>query len=151
VNRAQLFVVGQFALFALLALSLIIFPPGQSSVLRVIGLVTIVLAFVILALAIREFRARNAMLPNIAPTPNSQAALVSSGIYARIRHPIYTSVLLSAIGVALAHGHIAIMVIALGMVVFFTFKAIYEESLLRTVYPQYRDYMLHTGRFLPFL
>jgi protein-S-isoprenylcysteine O-methyltransferase Ste14 len=149
-NRAELYVIGQFALFALLAVSLIIFPPGQMSFLRLIGLILIVAAFVVLALAIREFRRRNAILPNITPTPNSSAALVSSGVYARVRHPIYTSVLLGAIGVALAHGHFAVMLIALVMVVFFTAKAKYEESLLRTVYPEYGDYMTHTGRFLPF-
>ena len=149
-NRAQLYVVGQFVLFALLALALIIFPPGQTPVLRLIGLVLIVVAFIILALAVREFRQRSAVLPNITPTPNSQASLVSTGIYAHVRHPIYAAVLLGAIGVALAHGHFVVMLIALGMVAFFNTKARYEESLLRTVYLEYSDYMTHTGRFLPF-
>ncbi|MEO8391884.1 MAG: isoprenylcysteine carboxylmethyltransferase family protein [Chloroflexota bacterium] len=150
-DRAQIYVVGQFVLFAVLGISLILFPIGQTPVLRVIGLVGILLAFVVLALAVREFRVRNAMLPNITPTPNSRASLVSSGIYARIRHPIYTAVLLGALGVALVHGHVAILLVALVMMVFFTFKAIYEESLLRAVYPEYGEYMTHTGRFLPFL
>ena len=150
-NRAQLYVIGQFVLFALLAVSLLIFPPGQTLILRVVGLICIIVAFVVLALAIHEFQARNAILPNITPTPNARAALVGSGIYGHVRHPIYTSVLLGAIGVALAHGHFAVMVIALGMIVFFTFKAIYEESLLSAVYSEYSDYITHTGRFLPFL
>ncbi len=150
-NRAQLFVVGQFVLFALLALSLIVFPLGQTFILRILGLACIVIAFTILVLAIREFRLRTAILPNITPTPNTRASLVTSGIYSRIRHPIYTSVLLGAVGVALAHGHFVVMGIALGMIVFFTFKAIYEESLLSAAYPEYRAYITHTGRFLPFL
>jgi len=150
-NRAGLYVVGQFVLFAVLAVSLIVFPLGQVPLLRLVGLICIAIAFIVLALAIREFRARNAILPNITPTPNSRAALVSSGIYAYIRHPIYTSVLLGSVGVALAHGNIAVMVIAAIMIVFFTFKAIYEESLLRVAYPEYGAYMTHTGRFLPFL
>ena len=150
-NRAQLYVVGQFVLFALLALAIVLFPPGQTPLLRVIGLILIVSAFVVLALAVGEHRAKNAMLPNITPTPNSQAALVESGIYARVRHPIYTAVLLGALGVALAHGHIILMLIALLMIVFFTFKSLYEESLLRAAYPQYSAYMKRTGRFLPFL
>lgn len=149
-NRAQLYVVGQFVLFAILALSLIVFPLGQTPLLHLIGLILIVAAFVVLALAIREFRLRNAMLPNITPTPDSHAALVSSGIYGYVRHPIYSAVLLGAIGVALAHGHFAVMGVALVMVVFFSAKARYEESLLRTVYPGYSNYMTHTGRFLPF-
>ena len=59
--------------------------------------------------------------------------------------------LLGALGVALAHGHIAVLLIALVMIVFFTFKSLYEESLLRAAYPQYRDYMTRTGRVLPYL
>lgn len=150
-NRAQLYVAGQFALFALLALSLIVFPTGQTLFLRLVGFVLIAVAFIVLALAIREHAAKNASLPNITPTPNAQAALVDSGVYARVRHPIYSAVLLGALGVALAHGHIAVLLIALVMIVFFTFKSLYEESLLRAAYPQYRDYMTRTGRFLPYL
>ena len=44
-----------------------------------------------------------------------------------------------------------VLLIALLMIVFFTYKSIYEESLLRAVYPQYDQYATHTGRFLPFL
>ncbi|HVU11327.1 MAG TPA: isoprenylcysteine carboxylmethyltransferase family protein [Phototrophicaceae bacterium] len=150
-SRAQLYVVGQFVLFALLALALIVFPPGQTALLRGIGLLLIVIAFLILALAVREFQVKNATLPNITPTPNAQAALVDTGIYAHVRHPIYTAVLVGALGVALAHGHVAVLLIALVMIVFFTYKSMYEESLLRVVYPQYDQYRTHTGRFLPFL
>ncbi len=105
----------------------------------------------ILGLAVREYGARNAMLPNVTPTPNSRASLVESGIYAHVRHPIYSSVLAGALGVALAHGHIVVIGIALFMIVFFTFKSRYEESLLRAAYPQYAEYMTRTGRFLPLI
>ncbi len=150
-NRAQLYVVGQFTLFGIFAIALVVFPLGQVPLLRVIGLVLIVVAFAVLALAVREFAARNATLPNITPTPKARASLVESGIYGYVRHPIYTSVLVGAVGVALVHGYFAVMLIALVMVLFFTIKSRYEESLLRAAYPQYAAYMTHTGRFLPFL
>ncbi|NJL56045.1 isoprenylcysteine carboxylmethyltransferase family protein, partial [bacterium] len=83
------------------------------------------------------------------PTPNERAALVQTGLYARIRHPIYTGVLITGIGAALAHGHIIILAIAAILAIFFTVKARYEESLLGVVYPEYADYRQRTGRFLP--
>lgn len=149
-SRAQLYVAIQFALFAALALALIIFPPGQTPLLRIMGLALIIVAFAVLALAVLEYRRANASLPNVTPTPDSQAGLVTSGIYARIRHPIYTAVLSGAFGVALAHGHWAAMAVALVMLPFFTAKSRYEETLLKAAYPQYETYMRHTGRFLPF-
>lgn len=150
-NRAQLFVAGQFALFAVLALSLVMFPTGQTTLLRLVGFALVVIAFCVLALAIREHTVRNGMLPNVTPTPNQRAELVESGMYAHIRHPIYSGVLLGAVGVALVHGHFAVMLVALVLVAFFTVKSRYEESLLRGIYPQYGAYMTRTGRFLPFL
>lgn len=150
-SRANLYVAGQFALFGMLAIALLIFPIGQIPVLRIVGLALIVIGFVVIALAIREFAVRNAGLPNIAPTPTANADLVQTGIYTRIRHPIYTGVLAGALGVALAHGHLAVMLVALLMIVFFTYKSRFEETLLKTVYPQYAEYMGRSGRFLPFL
>lgn len=150
-SRAAAYVVGQFVLFGVLAVSLVLFPIVDSGILRWIGAALVVAAFVLLALAIWEFQKRNATLPNVTPTPKQQADLVQSGVYRAVRHPIYTSVLAGALGVALLHGHVAVLVIALLMIPFFTAKSRYEETLLRAAYPQYDDYMTRTGRFLPFL
>ena len=150
-SRAQGYVAVQFALFAALAGTLLLFPTGQAPPLRVLGLVMIGVAVVVLALAVLEYRKVNASLPNVVPTPDAHAGLVTSGIYSKIRHPIYTAVLLGAFGLALAHGHFAPLVVALVMILFFTHKAMYEEQLLQAAYPQYTEYMQQTGRFLPFL
>lgn len=150
-SRAALYVVGQFVLFGIMAVALIIFPPEQLLLLRLIGLALIVAGFAVLALAVLEHQRRNAAMPNITPTPNARAGLVETGMYRYVRHPIYTGVLLGAVGAALAHGHFAVMLVALVMIGFFTYKSKYEESLLRAAYPQYADYMTRTGRFLPFL
>ncbi|MCZ2096974.1 MAG: isoprenylcysteine carboxylmethyltransferase family protein [Anaerolineae bacterium] len=150
-SKASLYVAGQFILLGIFATALVVFPMGQYPVGRAIGLLLIAAAVVILALAVREFAIRNRTIPNITPTPTTAAALVESGVYSRVRHPIYTSVLMGSIGVALVHGHFAIMLVALVLVVFFTVKSRFEESLLRTAYPQYDAYMTRTGRFLPYL
>ncbi len=149
-SRATLFVIGQFVLFGIMAVALIVFPLGGSTPLRIIGLLLIVLGFAVLTIAIWEHMRRNATLPNITPTPNAHVGLVDTGLYAYVRHPIYSGVLIGAVGVALAHGHLVPMIVALVMIVFFTFKSRYEEGLLRATYPEYAAYMTHTGRFLPF-
>jgi protein-S-isoprenylcysteine O-methyltransferase Ste14 len=129
----------------------VLFPLGQTPLLRVVGLALIVLGVLFLALAGYAYWKTNHALPYVTPTPNAGAKLVETGIYSRVRHPIYTAVLLGAFGLALAHGHVAPLLIALIMGVFFTAKARYEETMLRGVYPTYANYMERTGRFLPFL
>ncbi len=150
-SRSGLFVIGQFVLFGIMAITLVVFPLGGSTPLRIVGLVLIVLGFAVLTLAIWEHMRRNATLPYVTPTPNRHVGLVDSGLYAYVRHPIYSGVLTGAVGVALAHGHLVPMIVALVMIVFFTFKSRHEESLLRAIYPEYAAYMTHTGRFLPFI
>jgi len=151
VNRAQQFVLAQFALFALFGIGFILLPFTLGGDLRWMGGVLIVIGGVILALAIYEHNVRNQALPNIEPTPNQKVALIDSGLYSQIRHPIYTAVLTVAFGIALFHGHIALLALACGMVIFFTYKSMYEETLLTQAYSKYEEYVKHTGRFLPFL
>ena len=150
-SRASQYVTGQFVLFAVIALSLLLFPPGENTLLRGVGVLLAVAGVGVLALAVSAYQRANAALPHVEPTPDAKAELVTSGVYARVRHPIYTAVLLGGVGVALAHGHIAVIVLALLLIPFFTFKSRYEEKLLRGAYPEYAGYMTRTGRFLPFL
>lgn len=119
--------------------------------MRLLGLALAALGILFLALAVYAYWQTNHMLPFITPTPNTQARLVESGIYARVRHPIYTAVLLGAFGLALGHGHIVPLLVAVILFIFFTAKSRYEEHMLRAAYPGYAAYMQRTGRFLPFL
>lgn len=150
-SRASQYVAGQFVLFALIAVSLFLFPLGQNALLRLVGVLLALAGIVVLGLAVYAYQRANAALPHVEPTPDAHAELVTSGVYARVRHPIYTAVLLGGTGVALAHGHIAVIVLALLLIPFFTFKSRYEEKLLCGAYPEYTDYMTRTGRFMPFL
>jgi protein-S-isoprenylcysteine O-methyltransferase Ste14 len=150
-SRAQTFVVVQFGLLAALGISLMATPSEPAPIVRMLGQALIVGATIVLVLAVLAYRTTNRSLPNVTPTPNAHAALVTSGVYSVIRHPIYTAVLLASVGVALTHGHALPLVLAAVMVGFFTLKARYEEQLLSAVYPEYKAYMARTGRFLPFL
>jgi protein-S-isoprenylcysteine O-methyltransferase Ste14 len=76
--------------------------------------------------------------------------LIRSGPYARIRHPIYTGILLATIGTALAVGEYRGLV-AVGMfLVGFTRKARKEESFLAAEFGSaFEEHCRQTGFFLP--
>jgi protein-S-isoprenylcysteine O-methyltransferase Ste14 len=85
------------------------------------------------------------------PKPRQGATLITGGIYGWIRHPLYTSVTLAAIGWALAWRSWPSLVAASLLVPFFTAKAAREERWLRGQFPGYADYVRRTRRFLPWI
>ncbi len=148
-TKAQLLVGLQGVLFAALLAVFLLFPPQLTLVGLAIGFVLMGAAVVTLMRSVQAHQSTNATMPNISPTPKSDTALVERGIYSRVRHPIYSSVLLGTLGASLAHGHVAGLGVWVVIVVFFTYKSLYEETLLQTQYPQYGQYMTRTGRFVP--
>lgn len=148
-TRARLLVVIQFVLFVLLAGAFFFFPDSQGLALRLLGMAVTLLGLVVIGLSIwTHFRANRAMV-NVSPEPNASNQLVETGIYARIRHPIYTGVMLAAVGAAVTHGHVAGLVIAILLCIFFAYKSTVEERWLMQVYPTYADYRIRAGRFWP--
>jgi len=144
-NKAQQLVAIQLVLFAALGISLLVFPSEQSLPLRVFGLLIAALGGVVGLVAIQQHPGG----PNVTPTPKDTSPLLQSGIYGQIRHPIYTGVILGGLGLAMFHGHIVPLLAAFVLVPFFTYKSLYEESLLKQAYPDYAAYMTRTGRFTP--
>lgn len=92
-----------------------------------------------------------ALGPNLTPFPRplERSELVRSGIYALIRHPLYTCVMLASFGWALFWGSGASFAAACLLVPFFAFKARREERWLRRKFPSYEDYSVQVPRFLP--
>ncbi len=83
------------------------------------------------------------------PSPKQNGQLVQHGLYALIRHPIYTGILFSTIGYALYSGSAFKMVIGLLFYLLFFLKSNYEEAKLEGKFKEYEDYRKKTGRFLP--
>lgn len=148
-TKAQILVGIQFVLFAALLAVFVLFPTQITIFGLVVGFVLMGAAVVVLMLSVQAHQSTNATMPNVSPTPKSDTELVERGIYSRVRHPIYSSVLLGTLGASLAHGHVAGLGVWVVIVVFFTYKSLYEETLLQTQYPQYGQYMTRTGRFIP--
>ena len=77
--------------------------------------------------------------------------LVTAGPYARVRHPIYTGVILALLGTAVVTGTGALLV-ALAFVGYFLASASREERHLRSEFPEaFRAYQARTKRFIPYL
>jgi protein-S-isoprenylcysteine O-methyltransferase Ste14 len=76
--------------------------------------------------------------------------LVGSGPYRRIRHPIYTGMLLGIAGTALAIGEIrGLLALAIALLAFYV-KARKEETWLsREFGERFHDHARRTGMFLP--
>jgi protein-S-isoprenylcysteine O-methyltransferase Ste14 len=148
-TQAQRFVFTQFILFAALAISFVLLPAGQVGWARGLGLALAALGLGVIVLAVLQHYGINRNIVNVSPEPNQQNQLVQTGLYGLVRHPIYTGVILAALGTALAHGHLIALLIALVICAFFTYKSTFEESLLMQAYPEYAAYRQRTGRFLP--
>jgi protein-S-isoprenylcysteine O-methyltransferase Ste14 len=82
------------------------------------------------------------------PHPATGAELVESGIYGRVRHPIYGGILLGAAGWALLTAAPIAVAAALVLVPFFWAKSTVEERWLATRYPGYDAYRRRTRRFI---
>lgn len=83
------------------------------------------------------------------PRPGPGAQFVQTGIYARIRHPLYLSVMLASLGWALLWQSWPALVAALALIPFLHAKARREERWLREAFPQYPDYAKRVPGFIP--
>jgi protein-S-isoprenylcysteine O-methyltransferase Ste14 len=83
------------------------------------------------------------------PVPRGAGELTTTGLYAWVRHPIYTGVLLVVVGLVVGSGSLVTLVVGVLTVVFFQVKARWEEHRLAEVYPDYPAYAARTPRFVP--
>ncbi|MBK5193648.1 MAG: isoprenylcysteine carboxylmethyltransferase family protein, partial [Flavobacteriaceae bacterium] len=75
--------------------------------------------------------------------------LIITGLYKWIRHPIYSGILLLAFSFALYQNSGFKILISFFMLILFYFKTGYEEKQLSLKFPEYKNYKMNTGRFLP--
>lgn len=84
------------------------------------------------------------------PEPNG-AGMSARGIYAWVRHPMYTSVVIASLGVALIRGAAATLFLVVVLALFFELKTRREERFLLIAYSGYCSYAAQTGKFIPWL
>lgn len=83
------------------------------------------------------------------PSPKENSELIITGLYKWIRHPIYSGILLLAFSFALYQNSGFKILISFFMLILFYFKTGYEEKQLSLKFPEYKNYKMNTGRFLP--
>jgi len=117
--------------------------------LKQFGYLLLVFAFILFILANKAHSSTNKLKLNASPRPNNSAKLVTSGVYAYIRHPIYSSFIQMSFGIAFLIGTSGSIAVAAISFIFYYFKSRYEENLLIQKYPDYNPYKERTGRFMP--
>jgi protein-S-isoprenylcysteine O-methyltransferase Ste14 len=153
-NRAATWVRVQIPLLALTlawpVVQLLLGAPGRLPAVvvwpaRIIGFGLVVGAIIL-------FRAATRVLGDdlvASPRPRAEGTLRQSGVYARVRHPIYVAIVVAAGGWSLFWSSVGELALTLVCVVFFVFKTRAEERYLLEHYPAYAQYAAKVPRFVP--
>jgi protein-S-isoprenylcysteine O-methyltransferase Ste14 len=78
-------------------------------------------------------------------------ALIRSGPYRRVRHPIYTGLLLAFLGTVLTIGEWRGLLAFLFALVSFAMKSRAEEQRMGQIFPEYQEYRRETVALIPFV
>ena len=147
---------GQLALFLLIALAAPLLPRhvnlGSADFMLnrvdpawIRGLGAVVMAAGVLVMAWSARSLGRNLTPGIEPLPGAE--LVTTGPYARVRHPIYSGVVLLLAGYTLVWSNWTLALLA-GFIAlqYFQAKARAEERWLMERFPAYQAYMRHVPR-----
>lgn len=88
---------------------------------------------------------------HVTPLVGEDARLVTSGPYAFIRHPMYSSVLLALWPLIVDHPSLPRLAAGVILTIDLCFKMIFEERLLKQHFAGYEAYMKKTKRLIPFV
>lgn len=151
--RGEGWVVGQLALFALILVAGLrdLAASGSGSpwgkVALVAGVVAIGIGVFVAAWGALTLRA--ALSP--FPRPVADAPLIESGPYRLIRHPIYSGLVLGAVGWGLVTSSILAIAAAGLLFLLFVGKSRREETWLSAEHPAFGAYQQRTKRFIPWI
>jgi protein-S-isoprenylcysteine O-methyltransferase Ste14 len=121
-NKGTLFVVIQAGLFAAYILNIEFQGIIAYELVRQIGLLICVIGIGIILVAFLQLN------KNISPfpAPKVNSVLITNGVYALVRHPIYSGIILSVFGYGFYEDSIWKLSISMMLLVLFHFKAEYE-------------------------
>ncbi len=86
-----------------------------------------------------------------APEPDTTTTLITSGPYAFIRHPLYTSLILLTFGLFVNYPVISHFLAFALLFIILNIKITYEEKLLLKNFPNYTKYQAVTHKLFPFV
>lgn len=83
------------------------------------------------------------------PVPNQDGELITTGIYSRVRHPIYVGLLAITLGLVVSSGVWTQILIWLALALLLTYKLRWEEVMLAAKYKGYAEYKTRVPAILP--
>jgi protein-S-isoprenylcysteine O-methyltransferase Ste14 len=151
--QGELFVLGQFVLFGLIAFAPPTLPglPAWNGWLRLAGRVAGSILFLAgLGLGLSGVLALGRHLTPLI-TPKEGSTLREDGPYRIVRHPIYSGLVQMAMGWGLWQGGWVTLFFALLLLLLFDRKARREERFLLQAFPDYEAYARRVRRLIPFI
>jgi len=85
------------------------------------------------------------------PRPRDDGRLVQHGVYAIVRHPIYSGIIIGAFGWSLLRSSMVALAFSAVLLIFFHLKSRREERWLVERYPEYADYQKRVKKLIPFI
>jgi len=143
-KKDYIYVGIQLLLFAAYVIPVTLIPIEIPDWLRYSGIVLLILGGLLGTIALLQLNTKLSPFP----TPVDSGKIITSGAFAFARHPIYTAILIAAIGYALYCESFYKILIFFLLFILFYFKSNYEEQLLKKSYPSYASYQLKVGKFL---
>jgi protein-S-isoprenylcysteine O-methyltransferase Ste14 len=151
--RGEGWVVAQLVLFTIIAAAGARDWVGNGSAtpwglpVSIIGIVAIVVGGGVAGRGIWDLRSSLSPFPR----PITGAPLVESGAYRLIRHPIYSGLVLGALGWGLVTGSILALGAAGLLFLLLAAKSHREEAWLVAIHPEYGAYQQRTKRLIPWI
>ena len=134
-----------FLQFALIGLMLLF---SQGILSSLVGILVFLVGAVVGVFALLRNQLGNF---NIQPKMKENAQLITTGIYAYIRHPMYLSVLLMMLGVLISSPSIVEILCLIVLTIVLVLKAQKEEAIWIEENKEYLQYKKNTKLFIPFI
>ena len=148
VTRGGWWVVGQsILLLGVIALGVLFHGQWHSAWGFVIGAVLFVLGGVVGVAGVRALGKNRTAFPK----PVDGATFVQHGVYSKVRHPLYSSVILVSFGWGLLWQSGPALWAAVVIAIFLNSKASREERWLRNKFPEYAEYQRRVSRLIPWV
>jgi protein-S-isoprenylcysteine O-methyltransferase Ste14 len=85
----------------------------------------------------------------ISPIPKPDSPLIESGIYKRVRHPMYLGVILIGFGLSGFSDSLSAWILEIALITVLSIKARFEDALLLEIHPESLHYQMHVSRIMP--
>jgi protein-S-isoprenylcysteine O-methyltransferase Ste14 len=119
----------------------------ETLVVKIISICLLIACVLITVTAVLNFK--QIITPN--PVPRGKSALVTTGIYSVIRHPMYLGVITGLLGFSLYYSAYYTTLLNIPLIILFLFKIKFEERQLIEKFPDYLTYMKKTKKLIPFI